>query len=148
GAIAFTVGGMIAGLGLLANIGRVFDMDIPLMVLAQDISPVVASLISVVILTGIYTTAVPLLWSVSSRFYKDRTTGFKVVTILTAAVASFVRLGVPIPHPLNPTAPMCGHVAILFFAPAARHPLCWRGKLASKPGPAVEPTTPDAPKTA
>lgn len=115
GAIAFTVGGMIAALGLLANIGRVFDKDIPLMVLAQDISPMVASLISVVILAGIYTTAVPLLWSVSSRFYKDRTTGFKVVTVLTAVIGSIIGLAVPFPQLVNFTFQMSGYVGILVF---------------------------------
>ena len=115
GAIAFTVGGMITALGLLANIGRVFDKDIPLMVLAQDISPMIASLISVVILAGIYTTAVPLLWSVSSRFYKDRTTGFKVVTVLTAVIGSVVGLAVPFPQLVNFTFQMSGYVGILVF---------------------------------
>lgn len=151
GAIAFTVGGMIAALGLLANIGRVFDMDIPLMVLAQDISPVVASLISVVILAGIYTTAVPLLWSVSSRFYKDRTTGFKIVTILTAVLGSVVGLAVPFPQLVNFTFQMSGYVGILVFVLIIVHLLFRRGKTAPEPTEqptvTVESTTAEAAKT-
>lgn len=75
----------------------------------------IASLISVVILAGIYTTAVPLLWSVSSRFYKDRTTGFKVVTVLTAVIGSVVGLAVPFPQLVNFTFQMSGYVGILVF---------------------------------
>lgn len=151
GAIAFTIGGMIAALGLLANIGRVYDMDIPLMVLAQDISPAVASLISVVILAGIYTTAVPLLWSVSSRFYKDRTTGFKVVTILTAVIGSIVGLAVPFPQLVNFTFQMSGYVGILVFILIIIHLLFRRGKTApvssEKPAETVESATSETPKT-
>lgn len=144
GAITFTIGGMVAALGLLANISRVFDKDIPLMVLAQDISPMIASLISVVILAGIYTTAVPLLWSVSSRFYKDRTTGFKVVTILTAILGSIVGLAVPFPQLVNFTFQMSGYVGILVFILVIGHLLFGGKKVAPEthqhPAAQTEPT--------
>jgi uncharacterized membrane protein YkvI len=47
-------------LGLLANITRVGGTEIPMFVLASDVGSLLASGISVMILAGIYTTAVPL----------------------------------------------------------------------------------------
>src|SRR5699024_8155716 len=61
----FPLACIIVGMGLLAKIERVAGMQIPMLALANDIAPVLASLISVMILAGIYTTAIPLLWTVS-----------------------------------------------------------------------------------
>lgn len=51
GGVVFSVACVVVGQGLLANIERVNGTEIPMLVLA-----------------GIYTTAIPLLWTVSSRF--------------------------------------------------------------------------------
>src|SRR5699024_2633975 len=47
GGIIFSLACIIVGMGLLANIDRVAGMQIPMLVLATDIAPVVASLISI-----------------------------------------------------------------------------------------------------
>src|SRR5699024_7620362 len=86
GGAIFSVACIIVGMGLLANIERVAGMQIPMLVLASDVAPVVASLISLMILAGIYTTAIPLLWTVSSRFYPDGTRKYKILTVVLALV--------------------------------------------------------------
>src|SRR5699024_5727749 len=68
---------VIVALGLLANIQQTYDAEIPMLVLANNVGPVLASGISIMILAGIYTTAIPLLWTVSSRFADDRSKKFK-----------------------------------------------------------------------
>lgn len=133
GAITFAFGCVVVGLGLLANIGRVYNVDIPLMVLARDVSPVVSSLISVVILAGIYTTAVPLLWAVSSRFYDDSTTGFKVVTIMAALLGSVIGLLVPFAQLVSWIFQASGYIGVLVFALAVFHYL-FRRRQSAKPG--------------
>src|SRR5699024_11310661 len=66
GGIAFSIACMIVGIGLLANMEEVFDAEIPMLVLASSLGPWIGALISVMILAGIYTTAIPLLWTVSA----------------------------------------------------------------------------------
>lgn len=121
GGIMFTAGCIIVGLGLLANISRVYNVEIPLMVLARDLNPLIASFISVVILAGIYTTAVPLLWAVASRFYDDSTTGFKIVTIVTAIVGSIIGLLIPFAELVNWIFSASGYVGVLAFLLAVVH---------------------------
>src|SRR5690625_6598186 len=90
GGVIFSLACIIVGLGLLANIERVAGMQIPMLVLASDVAPVVASLISLMILAGIYTTAIPLLWTVSSRFFPDGTKKYKYLTIVLALAGTVI----------------------------------------------------------
>ena len=115
GAITFSVACIIVGLGLLANIVKVGGTEIPMLVLAKDVSPVLAAGISVMILTGIYTTAVPLLWTVSSRFFADRTPRFKYLTITLALVGTVVGLLLPFSQMVNIVYVVNGYVGILLL---------------------------------
>ena len=116
GSIAFSVACIIVGLGLLANIVRVGGTEIPMLVLAKDVSPVLAAGISVMILAGIYTTAVPLLWTVSSRFFADRTPRFKYLTIALAVVGTVIWLVLPFSQMVNIVYVVNGYVGILLLA--------------------------------
>ena len=115
GAIAFTVACVIVGLGLLANVVKVNGTEIPMLVLARDVSPVLAAGISVMIMAGIYTTAVPLLWTVSSRFYSDDKPGFRYLTLGLAAVGTVVGLVVPFSQMVNVVYVINGYVGILLL---------------------------------
>lgn len=115
GAIAFSVACIIVGLGLLANIVKVGGTEIPMLVLAKDVSPVLAAGISVMILTGIYTTAVPLLWTVSSRFFADRTPRFKYLTITLAIIGTVIGLLLPFSQMVNIVYVINGYVGILLL---------------------------------
>jgi uncharacterized membrane protein YkvI len=115
GAIAFSVACIIVGLGLLANITRVGGTEIPMLVLASDVSPLLASGISVMILAGIYTTAVPLLWTVSSRFFADKTSRFKYLTLALAAVGTLIGLVLPFSQMVNIVYVINGYVGILLL---------------------------------
>ena len=115
GAIAFSVACIIVGLGLLANITRVGGTEIPMLVLASDVGPLLASGISVMILAGIYTTAVPLLWTVSSRFFADKTPRFKYLTIALAAAGTVIGLILPFSQMVNLVYVINGYVGILLL---------------------------------
>ena len=115
GAIAFSVACIIVGLGLLANITRVGGTEIPMLVLASDMGPLLASGISVMILAGIYTTAVPLLWTVSSRFFADKTPRFKYLTIALAAAGTVIGLILPFSQMVNLVYVINGYVGILLL---------------------------------
>ena len=115
GAAVFSVACIIVGLGLLANIARVNGTEIPMLVLANDLSPALAAGISVVILAGIYTTAVPLLWTVSSRFYAEEKPGFKYLTLALAAIGTVVGLVIPFSQMVNIVYVINGYVGILLL---------------------------------
>jgi len=115
GSTVFSLACVIVGLGLLANITRVGGTEIPMLVLAKDISPVLAAGISVMILAGIYTTAVPLLWTVSSRFYADKTKGFKYLTVILAILGTVIGLMLPFSQMVNLVYVINGYVGTLLL---------------------------------
>lgn len=115
GSIAFSVACIIVGLGLLANVVQVGGSQIPMLVLARDVSPVLAAGISVMILAGIYTTAVPLLWTVSSRFFADKTPRFKYLTIGLAVLGTAIGLVLPFSQMVNIVYVINGYVGILLL---------------------------------
>jgi uncharacterized membrane protein YkvI len=115
GAIVFSIACIIVGLGLLANITRVGSTEIPMLVLASDLSPLLASGISLMILAGIYTTAVPLLWTVSSRFFADETSRFKYLSLALAAVGTIVGLVLPFSRMVNIIYAINGYVGLLLL---------------------------------
>lgn len=115
GGVAFSLACMIVGLGLLANIEGVAGTEIPMLFLAGEISPVLASGISVMILIGIYTTAIPLLWTVSSRFFEDRTPGFRYSTLILAAAGILIGLILPFSQMVNIVYVINGYVGALLL---------------------------------
>lgn len=115
GAIVFSGACIVVALGLLANITRVGSTEIPMLVLANDLSPVLASGISLMILAGIYTTAVPLLWTVSSRCIPDNTPRFKYLTLALAAVGTIAGLVLPFSQMVNIVYAINGYVGILLL---------------------------------
>lgn len=115
GATAFSLACVIVGLGLLANLEQVAGAEIPMLILASQIGPFVAAAISVMILAGIYTTAVPLLWTVSSRFFPDKTPRFKYLTIALAILGTIIGLLIPFSQMVNLVYVVNGYVGILLL---------------------------------
>ena len=74
--------------GMLYHMADVFDKEVPALVLAGDISPVLAHFFVVILMLGIYSTAAPMLWSVCNRLAMDSSARFK----LTALVLGFFAL--------------------------------------------------------
>ena len=116
GGVIFSLACIIVGLGLLANIERVAGMQIPMLVLASDVAPVVASLISLMILAGIYTTAIPLLWTVASRFFPDGTKKYKYLTIVLALAGTVIGLWLPFDQMVNIVYVLNGYVGAVLLA--------------------------------
>ncbi|MGP5226340.1 YkvI family membrane protein [Arthrobacter rhombi] len=115
GATAFSIACIIVGLGLLANIVHVNGTEIPMLVLATDVNTVLGAGISAMIIAGIYTTATPLLWTVSSRFFADRTPRFRYLTLILAAVGTLVGLVLPFSQMVNIVYVINGYVGILLL---------------------------------
>lgn len=116
GACAFAIAVIIVALGLLGCIEIVAGSQIPMLHLAKNIHPALATVFAVIIMAGIYTTAVPLLWNVSSRFTKDGSKNFKILTIVLACIGAFIGLVLPFDKLVNVVYVINGYVgAILLF---------------------------------
>jgi len=124
GAIGFSVAVIIVALGLLACVEDVVGSQIPSLYLASNISPVLASIFSVIIVAGIYTTAVPLLWSVSARFTEDRSPKFRTLTVILALIGLVVGIWLPFDKLVNVVYVINGYVGIglllIMFAKSIR----------------------------
>ena len=85
---AFLIAVMILNFGLLANIADVYNLEIPSLFVAASISPVFGHIFSVLLLLGIYTTAVPMLYTVCNKI-SGKSKAYRVAAIVTAIVSIF-----------------------------------------------------------
>ncbi|WZL71739.1 hypothetical protein QBE52_11535 [Clostridiaceae bacterium 35-E11] len=115
GAAAFSLAVIIVTLGLMANIEQVAGSMIPSLILAANLHPMVAIIFSITVTAGIYTTSVPLLWTVSSRIADEKSNKFKIVTIALAIVGTFIGLKVPFDRLVNIIYVINGYVGILLL---------------------------------
>ncbi len=87
---AFLIAVMILNFGLLANIKDVYNLEIPSLFVAASISPVFGNIFSVLLLLGIYTTAVPMLYTVCNKISSDaKSNAYRIAAIVTAIVSIF-----------------------------------------------------------
>ena len=81
-------------LALIGHINMTAAADIPALILAAQISPFLAQVFAIVICAGIYTSAVPLLWTGVRKLAREGTKKYVVVTIgggvLGCVIACFV----------------------------------------------------------
>ncbi len=125
GAIGFSVAVIIVALGLLACVEDVAGSQIPSLHLASNIHPTLALIFSFIIVAGIYTTAVPLLWSVSARFTEDKSPRFRNLTIVLALIGLVVGIWLPFDKLVNIVYVINGYVGIglllLMFVKSAKN---------------------------
>ncbi len=115
GVVGFSIALAIITLGILANIEEVAGTMIPTLVLARNISPSMAFIFSIIVIAGIYTTSVPLLWQVVSRFSEEGTSNFRILTVILAAVGVFIGLRLPFDRLVNIIYVINGYVGIVLL---------------------------------
>lgn len=87
---AFLIAVMILNFSLLANILDVYNLEIPSLFVAASISPVFGNIFSVLLLLGIYTTAVPMLYTVCNKVSSDsKSKAYRIAAVVTAIVSIF-----------------------------------------------------------
>ncbi len=87
---AFLIAVMILNFGLLANIVDVHKLEIPSLFVAASISPVFGHIFSILLIFGIYTTAVPMLYTVCNRVSSDsKSKSYRIAAVVTAIVSIF-----------------------------------------------------------
>jgi len=113
---AFLVAVMILNFGLLANITEVADLEIPSLYVAASISPVFGDIYSVLLLLGIYTTAVPMMYTVCNKISSDSKSKAYKITAIVTAVASIFYGQLSFSTMISIIYPISGYAGIVIFA--------------------------------
>ena len=122
GAITLVVSVAVVAFGLLANIGEVHDNQIPMLWIAGQLFTGAGGIYSAVLFAGIYTTAVPLLWSVVNRVETNDKSKRAKVLALSATVVAVLLAQVPFAELVNFLYPVAGYLALVLLACiAVRH---------------------------
>lgn len=114
GGIVFMTAGIVMYLAMISDIGNLYMKEIPSLYLADNISPIVGVCFSVALILGIYTTAVPLLWSVTNRIVEDEHPKFKLVTTVIAILACIGGF-LPFGKLVNILYPYTGYMGLLIL---------------------------------
>ena len=93
----------------------VWNAAIPNLILAMKIWKPFSAIFAIVVFAGIYTTAVPLLYNPASRFAKEGTSQFKILTVVLAVVGLVVGLFLPFKVLVNYIYVLNGYVGALLI---------------------------------
>ncbi|ASV69556.1 MULTISPECIES: YkvI family membrane protein [Cytobacillus] len=119
-------GGVLGGLGLglmliLINVGmftRIEDvatLDIPMLYLANEISPIIGVLMTIILLGMIYNTAVGMIYSFTSRIVKRESKHFKWA-VLAISLTSFVSSFFGFTNLVGILYPITGYLGLVLIA--------------------------------
>lgn len=115
GTIGFGVALAVIALGILANIKELEGSMVPTLALAQMIHPILAIVFSAIVVAGIYTTSVPLLWQVVARFAEEKTSKFKILTISLTLIGIVVGILIPFEQLVNKVYVINGYIGIILI---------------------------------
>ena len=123
GGVLFGLAILCMNLGLLVNIESVYDKAVPSLVLADNIHRAVGVVFSVILICGIYTTAVPMLWGVTSQFAQEKTKKFMLVALVLTVIAFFLGM-TDFKVLVNTIYPFSGYMGIILMVVVLYHMLC------------------------
>jgi len=104
-------------LALIGHIEQTAVADIPALVLAMQIHPLLAQAFAVIICIGIYTTAVPLLWTGVRKIADEGTAKYKIITIVCGVAGCIIACFVPYKGLINILYGINGYLGfiLIFF---------------------------------
>lgn len=103
-------------IALISNIDLVWNTPIPTLALANRMSPALGLFFAVVIFIGIYTSAVPLLWTGVKRIAVEGTSKYKTVTLVCGVLGCIVACLVPYAPLLNVLYGLNGYLGFALMA--------------------------------
>ena len=106
---------IVMNLGLLANLGAVHDKAIPVLTLASNIHPVLAGVFVFILMGGIYSTAIPLMWIVCRRLAPEKTRKYNIVCVICVVLA-VVLSHMPFTELVSIVYPYTGYMGVVVMA--------------------------------
>lgn len=125
----YWAGAMLLLLGLLASLGEIAGKRVPTVYLADQLLPGAGLLFAAVMFAGIYTTAVPMLWSVGSRLAPEERRGRFCLACTVAAGAAFLWSRMDFSFLVGTVYPYIGYFGLVIMAGVLRRAI---GNLCSK----------------
>ena len=116
GVIAFYIGMLLIYFAIMLNIDELAGAQIPMLILAGRISPVTSGVFSILIVTGIYTASVPLLWQTAFRLAEEGSLRFKRIAVILAAAGIAASLLLPFNRLMNIVYVLIGYLGFLLLA--------------------------------
>ncbi len=114
GGIVLMTATLVMNLAFLSDIKDVGTLSIPTLYLADKISPIIGVIFSIVLLSGIFSTAAPMAWTVCDRLVQEGTMKSKIVAAVVVA-AAFVCGQLPFDKLVGTVYPYTGYLGILLF---------------------------------
>ncbi|CED93058.1 YkoY integral membrane protein [Romboutsia ilealis] len=114
GGIVFMIAAMTLNMGIMSDIQNTYITEIPTLYMAKNIGPIVGMMFSFMLIAGIYTTAVPLLWSVCDSFSKEKTSKFTLIALF-CTVIGFIGSRLPFSMLVNIIYPMSGLFGVIII---------------------------------
>ncbi len=116
GATGFSVAIFIMSIAITLSIQDLYNSQIPVLVLAGKINPILATIFSIFIMLGIFTTSVPLLWTVSGRFFEEGTKQYKILTLVAGIVGAIIGLTLKFDSLVNVVYVVNGYIGMALLA--------------------------------
>lgn len=114
GSVALSVSLLAIHLALFAQLDSIYNLDIPSLFLASQISPALGTVFSIIILLGIFTTAAPLLWQTANRFVSDNHKHFKLI-VIAICLAGYIGGLVPFGTLIGIIYPFTGYIGLVLL---------------------------------
>lgn len=111
----YAAGILILFLAFMAGFSRVGGAQVPSLIIANDIHPIVSYLFIVIIMLAIYTTIVAMLWNVASSVAIEGTKTHKWITALIGLIATLIGLFLPFDQLVNIVYVVSGYFGIVFL---------------------------------
>lgn len=104
-------------IALIGHVDLIAAADIPALVLANQISPYIAQAFAIIICAGIYTSAVPLLWTGVSKVAPEETKNYKIATIFAGIIGCLIACYAPYKGLINILYGLNGYLGfvLMFF---------------------------------
>ena len=103
-------------IALISHIDITASADIPALILANTIHPLLGQIFAVVIFLGIYTTSVPLLWTGIARIAQEGTARYKTFTAVGGIIGCVIACFLPYKGLVNILYGMNGYLGFLLVA--------------------------------
>lgn len=102
---------------LIGHIDTIAVADIPALVLANQISPILAQVYAIIICAGIYTSAVPLLWTGVRKVSKEGKPKYRIVTVVGGVLGCVIATFIPYKGLINVLYGLNGYLGfiLVFF---------------------------------
>lgn len=115
GALIFSSAVVVFAFGLLANLGDLYQKSVPTLFLANKIFPPLGMIFSIILIIGVYTTAVPMLWLSCNRITADeKSKKFKIATIVLTVIA-LIASRFPFANLVNLIYPFTGYLGVFLL---------------------------------